>query len=594
MGDRRTQYDSPRQSDVATQRDLANSIQARQRSATGSPRTTQSINRGPTNNATVYSVSDILQGTMAVRGPEDTLMVINNALTKDLEGLYGNFGGSISSFSSADPNPILEYGLDGVSEGGGSGGGGTWGDFVDVIGSVKEEVVRALPLEHPETGAFIWRREGTASREMHLPTSGDINVDKQNHKQLSSLPDSWKHPYNLDRNDSEGKPFGADPYVDSRGYVKRWEGGETIIGNSGDTIGNEDPDVGGTNGAYGGYYPGGFMSPEAEQWYCSMAWPCDVVKQKFHPYPEVAAKCDGVKHKDYYGRKIMVYSKETHKAVICTPGDWGPNPENTAGAIESIRDSIIGLSPDTHHALGTDHGAEVILAMMPDDTPLGPYQSETGIMRPGGDYPDTSGVSPVTIEELKYAGNIIADHPNFWMNKPGHNWASGIDQVLRSGGYGGMGFGARLDLLPFREGSVGFFYPSLLNYFYYLIEEGGFILDEYLGSIGFKPKGSKVGNEPSNHSYGGAIDFSKIGRASENKVYHVSNSECRAKVGDSLFEFLASLPKSIWADEHGCEWVADYSNGMHTYRDPAHIHLGFNPGNTGSLLSALKNNTGRR
>lgn len=129
---------------------------------------------------------------------------------------------------------------------------------------------------------------------------------------------------------------------------------------------------------------------------CSMAWPYKGAADSFRRAnrPDLVEIAKGKSQSDYKGKKIMVYSKQSQKGVVCTPGDWGTQPywSNATVARSSINGFYIGLSQDVHAALGTAHGAEVIMRFMPDDTPLGPYKARTLIEgKLGGGGTSTTG-----------------------------------------------------------------------------------------------------------------------------------------------------------------------------------------------------------
>jgi hypothetical protein len=112
---------------------------------------------------------------------------------------------------------------------------------------------------------------------------------------------------------------------------------------------------------------------------CSMAWPYspgsaieDFAKAG---RPDMVTAARGLKKNQYFGKKILVFNKANKRAVVCTPGDWGTRPQWSNGSVprSSLLGFYIGLSYDVHHALGSDHGVDVLIRWMPDDTPLGPY-----------------------------------------------------------------------------------------------------------------------------------------------------------------------------------------------------------------------------
>lgn len=583
-------FKKPNQNDLQDDRTLADFVNSQHRYPEGAPKTTASRAGTPQYGTTSFTVSDVLQGTFNVRDPADTLAIINKGLTQDLSSLYYGGIAGYNSFSSVPPDPVLkgEHPTGGGS--GGDGGGATSG--TPHAPAVRKDWVQSLPVKAPSTNAFLWVRQGKSSREMHLGLSGIIEADKQNHLQWSEMPEKWLFPYNMDRVDGDGA--GGDPaYIGPRGYVINWGGGDKIIGSTGQTIGNENPNMPGHGGAWGD------LNPSEEQYYVAMAWPYKGVEDSFVKAgrTDIAGKATSIKKSEYRGRRLLVYSMKTGAACVCTPGDWGPHPWRTTGVNDgdTIEGSITGLSPDTHFVLGTDHGAEVLLGWMPDSTPLGPYQPtpdqkvETIPNSYSGSIPSaTVSGRQHSIEEIIYAGTKIANHPNCWMARD-----TNCKTVLTAG------------RVPWGEGDKNVLYrdangrcflmPSLLNYLW-LILSNGFILDGYAGSIVPKMK-TYSPDKVSNHSYGGAIDIGSIGRAKEGRVHRLYDQASKPIV-DELFNFLASLPENTRPQDVGSQYPFTYPNGYKVFKDPGHIHIGFDLPRAGVLMTALKkpttSNTGGR
>ncbi len=534
------------------------------------PRTTASAYGTPQYATTSFNLSDILQGTFVLNDSSDNLLLINKALTQDLDGLYAMGADGLTSFSTAAPSPALSSGGQvGSGIGGGAVGGINAGSTIEGA-LVSRDWVTSLPTTHPTSGALIWTRQGKGSREMHVPTDADLKKDIAQHKQYADMPPEWKHPWNMDRVGG-GIGGGAKIYYDV-------DDADTILG--------EDPNAGGqVSGAFGA------LSPEHEQFYCSMAWPYKSTVDGFNKAkrPDVAAIAANLTSSDYKGKKILVYSTKTQLACVCTPGDWGPHPYYSNGVEDkpSIYGSYIGLSPDVHWALGTDHGSEFILGWVDDATPVGPYNPTVDQAVPGtgnlsgggGTTPATGGKMVNSIDEIRAAGKKIVDHPNNWLSKH-----SGFKTLLLDGTLSN----------PYPEevmykGADGrqFLKPSLLNYLWYILE-GGFILDGYLGAIGHK---QKLGNTSklSNHASGGAIDIGSIGLAKAGRVYSFADTTNGRSIADQLFWYLSTLPKDTRPEEVGCSFAFTYGD-FRVYKDPntTHIHLGFNNEQGGSLISALK------
>lgn len=573
-------YQKPTEANSQNRKTFANYVLDSVKVTGGVPRTTSSMQGTPQYAATSFSVSDILQGTFNVKNQSDTLLVVNKALTQNLSGLYDRGADSISSFSTVPASGSLTGVAPIIDPETGESSAGAAGTGLNSDGiTVSRTFVTGLPLDHPTTKAIIWNRQGKASREMHIPTDPDMTKDKSQHIQYEGMRPEWKHPWNMDR-------------------VGGWIGGESFVSGPLDTgtIGGEDASVGGQSGALG------MMDPIEEQFYCSMAWPldADACKKAFIKagVPEVndRATAAKLKYDAYRHKRVMVYSVTTQKGVVCCPGDWGPNPywSNGAASKGSISGFYIGLSPDTHFALGTDHGTEVILGWMPDDTPVGPYTTGNGIVAapsatPGGTAGSIAGGTAAasggggqnTIEELIYAGTILANHPNMWIARH-----KAMKTLLTQGT-----FSSDHPNFVLYKGSDGrqFLMPSLLNFLFYIVE-GGFIVDNFLGAIGYKTKaGDRTNTQVSNHATGGAIDIGSLGKASLNASVGYNDPSWRA-ICDEMFGYLATLPPDIRGEEIGCSFAADYANGFHVYKDahPTHLHLGFDVTEAGSLIPALK------
>lgn len=535
----------------------------------GPIKTTSAIMGIPQYAASSMTVSDILQGTFAAESTTDTLSIINKALTQDLSNLYHSGADSLSSFSTTTASPVLE----------GGGGSGQFAGTQEAGAQVKSTWVDSLPLSHPSTKALIWQRTGKCSVEMHLPTSGDLSEDKSQHKQLSNLEDRYRHPYYMDR---QGGWIGGQSFTP----------GDVKTG----TIGGEDPNKPGQNGAFG------YLAPEQEQWYCSMAWPYKGAQESFKKANrnDIVSKIDslGLTKSAYTGKKVLVYAESSKTAVVCCPGDWGPQPYWTNGAQDksSIYGSIIGLSPDVHMALWgkISHGETVRVAWAPEDAPYGPYapigtqalnpNPGTGGNGYGGTFADASGSAIVnTSEEMKYAGNMILNHPNFQATSPTY----GLRSILASG------FGveaSNISNVPYyyRDIKRGFLAPSLLNYMWYILE-GGFIIAGNIGTP-YVVRAVRNGTKLSNHGRGTACDFHVWSSTKfRGRTFSYTDPEWRGLM-DSMFGYLATLPTSTRPSEIGCSFASTYTNGLKVFKDavPNHVHIGFNYNQAGELIPALK------
>lgn len=534
----------------------------------GSPlKTSAAISGLPQYAATSMSVSDILQGTFSVNDPSDTLTVINKALTQDLSALYDLGFDSASSFSPSVPTAGITGGAaaPGVTAATGSGS------------TLNESWVTSLPSIHPTTKAVLWVKTGKASMEMHLPTSADLATDVSQHKQYTELPPNQKHPWYMDR---VGGPIGG-------------ETGKLNSDPSTGTILNESATAPGQPGAFG------ILSPEAEQFYISMAYPYKGTEDNFKKAKRddvvKLIQDNGLSKTAYTGKRILVYSKSTTKGCVCTPGDWGPQPYWSNGASDrsSINGFYMGLSTDVHYALGTKHGDTMIIGWMPDNTPVGPYTAQnsnegTSSTDPANTTgplafpPDATGSTVInTFEEMQYAGQMIVNHPNCKLSS-----SSGFKSTLTNG-FGVVSSNIKNVPYYYANQGKGFLMPSLLNMLWYLLE-GGYLLGNYLGSYGIKQAAGNA-SRLSYHAKGGAIDIGSIGRASENRMYSFQEPGWRTTL-DSMFTYVSTLPKTVRAKEYGCSFEADYNNGLHIYKDahPTHLHIGYDYDMAGQLMPALK------
>lgn len=534
----------------------------------GGIRSTASIAGRPSYAASSHTISDLLQGNLFQSHPEDQLSIVNKALTDRLGQLY-NSGQDIHGFSVfSTAKPKLTANAEGAE-----GGSGGWGTGNQGQGSIlNESWVTTLPLVHPE-GPIIWQGSGKASHEMHLPTDADLSRDVQQHKQFDDLPANKKHPWNMDR---VGGPIGG-----GGGFNTDVSGGPTIMK-------GENPNTPGATGAFG------YLSPEAEQFYISMAWPYGKSEDKGSPAhsfrkagrDDLAEKSKTLTKSQYMGKKVLVYCKQTKKGCVTTPGDWGTQPYWSNGAVAkgSINGFYYGLAPDVHHVLGSTHGFEMIVRWMPDDTPLGPYQARSALEgvsdlgRAVGEAITAAGDTVVnTVEEFQYAGGLIANHPNNHMTSK-HIFTNGFQsQTSNPTSYISVWFPSI---------NRGFFTPSLLNYLWYIME-AGFTLG---GSAwGYVHRSVVGGSRLSNHSRGSAIDIMAIGRGGPPVGY--TNQAWRPTC-DAMFQFLASLPRDTKPDEAACSYAFDY-DWYHVYRDPnpTHIHFGFSGNQKGRLISRLKPRT---
>jgi hypothetical protein len=522
-----------------------------------SVRSTASINGGEQYFATSHAVSDILQGALLDTNPQDNLLVINRALTNQLKGLPDEIT-SYSSFTQTIPEISLKSG------GGGTGTNPGFGDS----GNLDPAWVKALPLVHSD-GPVIWAGQGKSSNEMHLPTSASIEEDIAQHRQSSTLKDFLRHPFNMDR---VGGPIGGESeilYDISDGPVR-------LVG--------DDSNKEGQTGAFG------YLDPESEQWYISMAWPykSDGVTASFlrAGLPAIATLSATLSKSQYKGKRLLVYCPAVGRAVVATPGDWGTQPYWSNGAVtrESINGFYYGLSPDIHDALGTNHGADMVVRWMPDTTPLGPYQPNADQVVSSGSYNgvsnSASGSTLVnSLEELIYAGEMISNHPGMAQAQYKDRLVDGFQLQ-----FGGANQTPARPAIWFPSINRGFHYPSLLNYLWYLLEAGYSFSGSVAGYVNKYTSGGSI----SNHAYGGAIDIMGIGAPGHAPVR--SGHPQWMAFCESAFNYLATLARETKPAEIGGDFNRLFNGWLKVYTDAAHIHFGFDQTQIGQLISALKVN----
>lgn len=199
--------------------------------------------------------------------------------------------------------------------------------------------------------------------------------------------------------------------------------------------------------------------------------------------------------------------------------------------------------------------------------------------------PETGATSAAA---MKYAGQLLVDHPNFWTDTEDVDSSGKYAKSLREQLLNGFNFSAEdASNVAVKEGNKGFIAPNLLNLMYYIVDNG-FILGRTSGMAG--GKNSKSGKR-SNHSHGGAIDIHRIGRASENVTYEITDTQHSDSIVRELYALIDLLPPSRFPSEiggpfdpgNGKKGDAYYTDGDHKN----HLHLGYSPGKSGSLYSQL-------
>lgn len=545
-------FGKPSERDFTDFNTLARRIGGEQALAEGGRRSTYSMTGVPQYAASVYTESDILQGIINFKDPSETLLVTNHALTKSLQNLSTLGAEGLSQFSTAAPSPSLTT----------PGGSGQGAIGFDQAGNVRRDWVESLPGTH-ESGAWLWKTHGKIGLEMHLPTSGNLQEDINQHRQLAELPPNRRHPWYMDRTDPNR---GGDvPYYDDVNKAA------TILG--------ENPNNPGINGAFG------YLSPEEEQWYMCAQFP--YTSSWFHQYGfhDVAEKAKNTKKEWYKGRRILIWSEATQRACVCTPGDWGPGSSVKKGR-------YFGASPDVMHYLGINTDAEVIVKFMPDSTPLGPYNPQTaeqGAMpaqyNHGLTMIDATGGFINTPDEMAYAGQRIINHPNFRLEH--HTPYPGSATRVFTQGFSYVPAGR--DHVPAKNSSSpgrAFLMPSLYNWIWTCME-AGFVFGGYLGAYNHRNKNS--GPKLSIHAKGGAIDIGYLGFKGGNLINLGNHKECRPIV-QQFVDFCATLRPGMLPQELGGPFEYTSASGLRMYRDknPNHLHFGFEIHQCGQLISALK------
>lgn len=555
----------PGEQDFGDFKSLGDMIANEQYLSEGGNRTTDSITGTQQYAATTYTVSDILQGTLNQRDPSESLLVTNKVLTGHLKTLYSAGADSLALFSVSNPGQSMYPGVTS-----GTSGSSDLSIAFDSVGTVRQEWVETLTSVH-DNGAFLWATKGKGSREMHLPTDANIQVDKSQHKQLPGMPPEWQHPWNMDR---VGGAVGG-------------EGKIYYDVNTSSSVLGESASAGGQQGAFG------YLTPEEEQFYISMAWPYKGTEDKFNQAgrSDVAEKAKSLPKTLYKGMRILVYCVQTKKAVVCTPGDWGPNPYFSNGSVQrsSINGSFFGLSPDTHYALGSDGKMDFMVGIMPDSTALGPFSPQTvqqGLTNAGSDnqFITADGSFINTPEQMKYAGTKIINHPNCLLDKAEPYDATSVF-------ISGFTFDPRSrGILPAKDPDHpgrGFLMPSLLNWLWYCME-GGFIFAGYLGSYGYKMATFNQGRV-SNHAKGGAIDIGRLGHVSygQGVTYSLADLSKSRPVMEKLLDFMVTLPKNVRPKEIGGPYATPANAPLKMYLDPGHIHFGYDENMCGHLIPTL-------
>jgi hypothetical protein len=527
-------FSRPSATDLNDQATMANYLNNQTTSDSGLLKTTASVEGDAQYAATSYNVSDILQGVGAVKDPSDTMMVMNKALTMNLNKIYeANPERNTALLSSAGSNPAtteMSYGQTGFMA----------NNQIDPnwVAGLTTDLNYKAPNATESTTIKLWAKSGYASEGLHLPVANTLKDDVQKHIQSSTLKDIRKHPYFMDR-DAQDSSSSSAPIIGADGYVYNWNYGDAIQKTTlpAKTIGAEDPNRPGKAGAFG------YLDPKSEQWYISMTWPCD---QNTGQWTEIgmtplddAIKNNKLTLSSYLGCKILVYNPSNGKAVVTTPGDIGPEPKKLQYNPQTPdKCNLAILSPDTMEYLGISGNltTKVSIGFVADTWDLGPYvkpMSAAELTGAGGSDTGTgAGGAPKwdgntgplgsrdlinSIDEIKYAYSKLRDHPNMWATKadsqiPGSRVGYNEGACSVNGFYKQFTNGHPVD--PGKawivSGGRSFMIPSLLNFLWVCLESG-WIFDYCAGAAG-------PGGGPS-HSAGLAIDFQGFGHVSVGNAY---------------------------------------------------------------------------
>lgn len=229
--------------------------------------------------------------------------------------------------------------------------------------------------------------------------------------------------------------------------------------------------------------------------------------------------------------------------------------------------SLLGTGASRIGTAGSDGDSSI------SGGPLGPDSTE----------PTLSGFN--TGEDMRYAGALLKDHPNFWIDEESGTFSRAFVNQLLNGFTPDPKIANQI--VTWDEAKkVAYIYPSLLNVMFYIVENG-FILGRTTGFAGYKLSTS---GKVSQHSYGGAGDIHRVGRAKEGVTYEVSDPKSHPIIRE-IYLLLDQLPDSRKPTEVGGPFEPVpgskediyYTNAQH--KD--HLHIGFSPGREGSLYSSL-------
>lgn len=254
---------------------------------------------------------------------------------------------------------------------------------------------------------------------------------------------------------------------------------------------------------------------------------------------------------------------------IASPGNaagWDPNGDPMWNTEEHEEEAAAAIAK----ILGMINNGEI-------DYKVSSIDASFNTVSASGDFVDT-------IDDLKWAGQMLVNHPNFHAAQHGQ-WASTLAKHLTEGFHSGTDRPTEYIAIWDSSLNRGFYTPSLLNYLWYILESG-FTIGYFLGGYGHRDKINGSGSL-SNHAHGGAMDFGSLGYQGDPVGYE--DPQWRS-LNDKLWEHMATFPRETKPREIGTTFRHTYSGWFTVYKDPnpTHIHIGFEEDQIGKLLPVLK------
>ena len=234
-------------------------------------------------------------------------------------------------------------------------------------------------------------------------------------------------------------------------------------------------------------------------------------------------------------RRILVVAKDTGRAVVVRPADWGPGSGGNA-ALASADNRIIDLSETTMKALGISTDQVVSVTFADDDTPCGPVDVSTG-NKIAADSSLKAGLSAVApsgdplVLSSGWGNGAASDMVE--INPKGYKFTVHKQAAARFTGF----VEELVDVLKYTPKVIGGYRP---------------------GSTVVNPSGQNTGKRD-NHSYGAAIDIDWYEYG--NGFYNTPNGET----------YKHTLPDSVrdLAHKWGLWWGGDY----HSIKDYMHFEV---------------------